>query len=130
MAGPGLGARIASRQKKNGWYNRIAGSQYECRTFLLQIRQVIKIVLLSIFVIDVVCINARLGAEEDENSLLPMDSPTRARRLASSARACLFVKHWSRWRQPDYGWPSGFIGTFAGNQWRERCSAKWPEQRE
>src|SRR5438445_5033537 len=69
MSGPGFESRITMRKKKYLRHLRIARQQYQGRAFLFQVRKVIKIVLLTKLVVDVVGVNARLSAEENQDGV-------------------------------------------------------------
>ena len=64
MAGPGLGRGIAAGQEEDFGCRGVGWQQDQGRARLLQLSKVVEIVLLSIPIIDVVRIKARLGAEE------------------------------------------------------------------
>ena len=66
VTGPRFGRRIAPRQEK--YFRGLRPRHYhQRRPFLIQVREIKKIVLLPESVIDVVGVNARLGAEHYQN---------------------------------------------------------------
>src|SRR5262249_37706331 len=101
MPGPGFSPGVALGNKQDLWSLCISWQQNERCAVLLEVREVVKIVLLAILVIDVVCINARFRAEEDHEGFWSHCLRDTRPPLGQFRESFLLIKYRRRRSYPD-----------------------------